>query len=179
MLFTSYRWYLFILYDVIVFLFCFILLQTSWGTDVSVQGQILLLNLLRHRCFCAEVNYCWWTSWGTDVIVLRYFYLDFSSEMEDRTLSQMCGRLYLPKFLLRVGLLTLMYIASFIALAIFWPSLLIILKFSTVIVLPVIFWCYKLVMVLLNVLCTSLQKFYLTPQCTHHHIQSYHIWTSI
>ena len=97
----------------------FILLWTSWGTDVSVQGQLLLSNLLMHICFCAEVNYCRYTSWSTHVIVLRYFYLAFSSEIENRTSSQMCGRLYLPMFLLRVGLLTLMYIASFMALAIF------------------------------------------------------------
>ena len=79
----------------------------------------------------------------------------------------MCGRLYLPMFLLRVGLLTLMYIASFMALALLWPSLLIILKFSTIVVWPVIF-CHvqKLMMMLLNVLCTSLQKFWLNPQYT-------------
>ena len=33
---------------------------------------------------------------------LRYFYLVFSSEMENRTLSQMWGRLYLPVFLFKV-----------------------------------------------------------------------------
>ena len=84
-------------------------------------------NHMRHRCCGAEV-----------------IYFVFSSEMENRTLSQMCGRLYLPIFLLRVGLLTLMYTVSFMALAIFCPSLLIILKFSTVVVWPVIFWCSKI-----------------------------------
>ena len=61
-----------------------------------MQRSITIGKLLRHRCCSAEV-----------------FYFVFSSEMENRTLSQMCGRLYLPMFLLRVGLLTLMYIASF------------------------------------------------------------------
>ena len=86
------------------------------------RGQLLLVDLLRHRCCGAEL-----------------IYFVFSSETEKRTFFQMCGRLYLPIFLLRVGLLTLMYIASFMALAIFCPSLHIVLKFSTVVVWPVIF----------------------------------------
>ena len=50
---------------------------------------------------------------GTDVIVLYHFiYSFFNSGIVNRTLSQMCGRLYFPIFLLRVGLLALMYIAS-------------------------------------------------------------------
>ena len=44
----------------------------------------------------------------------------------------MCGRWNLPIFLLRDGLLTLMYSASFIALLRFWSSLPTILKFSMV-----------------------------------------------
>ena len=79
------------------------------------RGQILLVNLLKHRSYGAEV-----------------IYFVFSSEMENRTLSQMCGRLYLPIFLLRVGLLNLIYIPSFNALDIFCPSLPIFLKSSTV-----------------------------------------------
>ena len=75
--------------------------------------------------------------------MLRSF-IFFSSEMENRSLPQMCGRLYLPIFLLRVGLLTLIYIASFMALAIFCPSLPIITKLSTVVVWPVVFWCSKI-----------------------------------
>ena len=67
-----------------------------------------------------------------------------SSEVENRTLSQMCGRLYSPILLLRVGLLTLMYITPFMALAIFCPSLSIILKLSSVVMWPVVFWCSKI-----------------------------------
>ena len=81
-----------------------------------------MVNLLKHRCYGAEV-----------------IYFVSSSEMENRTLSQMCGRLYLPIFLLRVGLVTLMYIASFITLAIFGPSLPIILKFLTAVEWLVVF----------------------------------------
>ena len=47
----------------------------------------------------------------------------FSSEMSSRTSSQMCGRWYLPMFLLRDGLFTLMYRASFMVLKRFWSSL--------------------------------------------------------
>ena len=90
-------------------------------------------NILKHRCYCAEV--------------ILFFYFVFSSGAENRTLSQMCGSLYMQIFLLRVGLLTLMYIVSFTALAIFCPSLPIILKLSTAVVWPVV-----LVTVLLNVL---------------------------
>ena len=72
-------------------------------------------------------------------MVLRSFILFLVSEMEKRTLSQICGRLYLPTFLFRVGLLTLIYIVSFMALAILCPSLPIILKLSTVFVWPVVF----------------------------------------
>ena len=50
-------------------------------------------------------------------------YFKFSSEMLSRTSSQMCGRWYLPMFLLRDGLFTLMYRASFMVLKRFWSSL--------------------------------------------------------
>ena len=88
-------------------------------------GQLFLGN--PHE---AQMLWCW----------VDYFV--FSSEMENRTLSQMCGRLHLPIFIFRVWLLTLIYIAFYMALAILCPSLPIILKLSTV-VLPVVFWCSK------------------------------------
>ena len=55
--------------------------------------------------------------------------------------SHRCGRLYFPMFLLNVGLLTMMYMASFIAPAMLWSSLPIILKFSIDVMWPVLFWC--------------------------------------
>ena len=61
---------------------------------------------------------------STDNMVLRsymllskIYLLVLSSWMENRILSQMCGRLCLPIFLLRVGLLTLIYMAYLLALA--------------------------------------------------------------
>ena len=105
--------------------------------------SIILVNLLRHRCYDAEVYLpvnltkaqillCW--------SVLIWF---LALACQTETLFQMCGRLYLPLFLLRVGFLSLTYMASFMALAIFWPSLAMIFKFSTVVMLPVMFWCSK------------------------------------
>ena len=43
-------------------------------------------------------------------------YFKFSSEMLSRTSSHICGRWYLPMFLLRDGLLALMYRASFMVI---------------------------------------------------------------
>ena len=43
-------------------------------------------------------------------------YFSFSSKVLNRTSSQICGRWYLPTFLLRDGSLTLMHRASFIVL---------------------------------------------------------------
>ena len=57
--------------------------------------------------------------------------------MLNRTSSHMCGRWYLPMFLLRDGLFTLMYIASLIALIRFWSSLPSKLKLSMVVLWPV------------------------------------------
>ena len=50
-------------------------------------------------------------------------YFNLSSEMWGRTTSQICGRWYLPIFLFRDGLLTLMYKASLMSLMRFWSSL--------------------------------------------------------
>ena len=59
-------------------------------------------------------------------------YFNFSSEVLNRTSCHMCGRWHLPMFLLRDGLLTLMYKASLIDLMRFWSSLPTILKFLIV-----------------------------------------------
>ena len=84
-----------------------------------------LLDLPMHRCYGARVCYL----------------LIFNSGMECNIPSQSCGRLYFPVFLFNEGLFILMYTASFTALAILWPSLPIILKFSTDVVWPMLFCC--------------------------------------
>ena len=80
----------------------------------------------------------WWC-WGCLYvflflfIVIYYFCLFIlSSGMEYKTLSQICGSLYLPIFLFRVALLTFIYKASFMTLAMLCPSLFMIWKVSTV-----------------------------------------------
>ena len=71
------------------------------------------------------------------------FYFKLSSEVINRSSSHMCGRLYLPMFLLRDGSLTLMYNASLMDLMRFWSSLPTILNFSIVTVWPeVLEWSY-------------------------------------
>ena len=70
-----------------------------------------------------------------------YFY--FSSEVLSRTSSHICDRWYLPIFLFRDGLLTLINNDSFIHLLRFWSSLLTILKFSRVMLwLVMLEWPY-------------------------------------
>ena len=52
----------------------------------------------------------------------QLFYIILSSEMLNRTSSHIWGRWYLHLFLFRDGLVTLMYIASFIGLMRFWST---------------------------------------------------------
>ena len=71
-------------------------------------------------------------------------YFIFSSGRLNRMLSQMCGRLYFPIFLLSVGLFTLMYIDSLIVQATVLSSLPSILKLSIDVSWPLIFWCWNI-----------------------------------
>ena len=71
------------------------------------------------------------------------FYFNLSSGLLHRTSSHIWGRWYLPMFLFRDGLLTLMYRASFMVLMRFWSSLPTILKFSVVTLWPdMLEWSY-------------------------------------
>ena len=72
------------------------------------------------RCYCQVA----------DGIATGSDYFNYSSGVLSRTSSHMCGRWYLPMFLLRGGLLTLMNNDSFIHLLRFWSSLPTMLKFS-------------------------------------------------
>ena len=69
----------------------------------------------------------------TDVIATGS-YFSFSSMLLIRTSSHTCGRWYLPMFLLRDGLLTLMNIDSFISLERLCSSLPTILKLLMLVV---------------------------------------------
>ena len=96
-------------------------------------------HILCGRCYChvadgiatAGWEYLWQMLMPlADGMATGSVYFNFSSEVLNRTSSHMCGRWYLPMFLLRDGLLTLMYIASLIVLMRFCFSLPTILKFS-------------------------------------------------
>ena len=91
----------------------------KWQMEWPLQGgfKYQLVNLIMK--WQMEYPYC-------------QGYFNLSSEVISRTSSHMCGRWYLPMFLLRDGLLTLMYYASFIALLRFWSSLPTMLKLSMV-----------------------------------------------
>ena len=75
-----------------------------------------------------------------DVITTVSIYFNFSSEMLSRTSSQICGRWYLPMFLLRDGLLALLYRTSFMVLKRFWSSLPSMVKLSIVTSWPEMLW---------------------------------------
>ena len=81
--------------------------------------------------------------YGQDVVepilncFLFTYYFIFSSGMLNNILSQMCGRLYFPIFLLSVGLFTLIYIDSLIVLAKLLSSLPIITEVLEPVITPV------------------------------------------
>ena len=81
-----------------------------------------------------------WIHW---ILKVSYF-LSFSSGIENSILSHICGRLYFPMFLFRVGLFTLMNMASLMVLAILLSSLPRILKLSMVVIWPLAVWWWKI-----------------------------------
>ena len=89
-------------------------------------------------CYCQVADGMATTGWSVgrcychvaDGIAIGSYYLSLSSEVLNRTSSHIWGRWYLPMFLFRDGLLTLMYRASFMALMRFCSSLPTMLKFS-------------------------------------------------
>ena len=113
------------------------------------------------------------------IVTKGLFYFNLSSEVLNRTLSHMCGRWYLPMFLLRDWLLTLMYNAPLMVLMRFWSSFPFRLKFSIVTVWPVVLeWSY-IWKGAFGVLWTSHQKFLKIPQCILHHTPPCHIYICI
>ena len=77
-----------------------------------------------------------------DTFVSHFF--NFSSGIVNNILSHMCGRLYFPMFLFRVGLLTLMNMASWMVLAILFSSLPRILKLSIDVIWPLMLWWWNI-----------------------------------
>ena len=70
-----------------------------------------------------------------------YYFIIFSSGIVNSILSHICGRLYFPMFLFRVGLLTLINMASCMVLAKLFSSLPMILKLFIDVIWPLVFWC--------------------------------------
>ena len=77
-----------------------------------------------------------------DTVVSHFF--SFSSEIVNNILSHMCGRLYFPMFLFRVGLLTLINMASWMVLATLFSSLPRILKLSIDVLWSLMFWWWNI-----------------------------------
>ena len=120
------------------------MLLPGWQMEWPPQGVFMYTG----RCYYQVADglhqqfgrCCCWVADG--IVTTRYFYVywwmllpgvrwnshrvsysNLSSGVLSRTSSHMCGRWYLTVFLLRDGLLTLMYNASFIHLLRFWSSL--------------------------------------------------------
>ena len=73
-----------------------------------------------------------------------YYFFIFSSGIVNSILSHICGRLYFPKFLFSVGLLTLINMASCLVLAKLFSSLPMILKLFIDVIWPLVFWCVNI-----------------------------------
>ena len=102
--------------DVIVLIHWFIFVITY--SVLRWYRTYYLIVMLKHRCWVpfiifkslmdrnlAQMLLCIF-------IVLTHFF-NFSSGIVSKILSQMCGRLYFPVFLLMVGLFTLNYLLKF------------------------------------------------------------------
>ena len=114
----------------------------------DVEPHIGMLKQLKMADVIAKWQMEWplQGGWLVDVITRladgiamgQLFYFNLSSEMFNRTSSQMGGRWYLPMFLFSGGLLILIYRASLIVLIRFWSSLPTMLKLSRLILWPVV-----------------------------------------
>ena len=114
--------------------------NAKWLMELSLHDGtwLMLLPSGWWNCHC-RVVVGWCYGQQADVICLGQFY-NFSSEMLNRTSSQICGRWYLPMFLFRDGSLTLIYRASLMVLMRFWSSLPTISKFSILMLWSVVLW---------------------------------------
>ena len=71
-------------------------------------------------CACIVIHFCFGSSWQRHrhycawdyllILLLFIYWFILNSRVECRTLSHLCGRLYLPMILFIVGLFTLIYI---------------------------------------------------------------------
>ena len=92
----------------------------------GTPGRTILTNKMC-ACPCLGGPMCDKEKCGGGITIDR-------ASMSCSTSSQMCGSWYLPRFLFRGGLLTLMNMASFMVLVIPWDSLSMMEKLSMVLV---------------------------------------------
>ena len=127
----------------------------------------LLYLCLIHLFYFTSILICFHSSF------ICIFYFIFSSELLSRTSSQTGGRWYLPTVLFRDGLLTLMYIDSFMNLMRFWSSPTI-LRLSNVVLWPVMLKWSNIGDGSFRCSLNSLQMFLKTLLCMLIHIPPFH-----
>ena len=107
-----------------------------WTSVADFMETILLTGVVWY------ISWCYCHKWQVEWPLYKGVYFNLSSGMLNRTSSYACDRWYFPVFLLRDGLLILMYIDPFMKLVRFWSSPTI-LKFSTVVAWSVVLlWSY-------------------------------------
>ena len=114
----------------VIAMFIFILHKQNMHITVVKADVVCLVEdgnstfvrcLMYGRCYCQVADGIP-PGWRLAGVIAKWqmewplYYVIFSSGMLNRTSSHICGRWYLPTFLLRDGSLALMYIASFMAL---------------------------------------------------------------
>ena len=125
--------------------------QMFWCT-----GHLLLVKPPK-----AQMLWCW----GYFVLFVLFLVLGLRTELWPKCVADhTCKYFYGGKGC------WLMYIASFMALATFCPSLPVIMMLSTVVVWQVVFWWSNISDGAFKCSLYSLQMFWLTSLCTHHHI---------
>ena len=100
------------------------MLQQMKMTDVIAKWQMVVADVIARWQMVWPLLGGWLvgviTRLADSIAIGQLFYFILSSAMLNRTSSQMCGRWYLPMFLFRDGLMTLIYRASLIVLMRLW-----------------------------------------------------------
>ena len=131
------RWYRLLLSkvaDVIAIILCVAdVMQTKYVCCNCCVADVIakVTDGIAYHGGCRGIDICYSHKWQMEW-PLGQFSFNLSSGMLNRTSCHMCDRWYLPIFLLRDGLLTLIYKASLMVLMRFWSFLPTILKLSMV-----------------------------------------------
>ena len=90
--------------------------------QIMLADVIAMLEDVKATQGVCLIGRCYSHLWLMELPLVS-IYFNLSSEMLSRTSSQICDRQYLPMFLFRDGLFTLIYRASLMSLMGFWSSL--------------------------------------------------------